>query len=99
MQCGRLKNLCFPVLASLISSDNAGKKWRKPGQLDSSYADELRRQELAEERRKKQMEMYERLKNRRLTGSGDMNGDSFANFEDCKFALLCAEDCWNFRIC
>ena len=60
------------------------KKWRKPGQIDSSYADELRRLELAEERRKRQMEMFDRLKNRRQTLNGDYDDDGSPNFEDCK---------------
>ncbi|WAR07649.1 LOW QUALITY PROTEIN: hypothetical protein MAR_017607 [Mya arenaria] len=72
------------VLAKLISTDHAVKKWRKPGNRDSSYTDELRRLELAEERRKKQQEMFERLKARKLiTMNGDQD-DGSPKFEDCK---------------
>ncbi|XP_052810083.1 DNA ligase 1-like isoform X8 [Mya arenaria] len=70
------------VLAKLISTDHAVKKWRKPGNRDSSYTDELRRLELAEERRKKQQEMFERLKARKLiTMNGDQD-DGSPKFED-----------------
>lgn len=72
------------VLAHLLNTDKAAKKWKKPGQLDSSYADELRRLELAEERRKKQMEMFERLKNRKHNLLGDVDDDGTPRFEDCK---------------
>ncbi|XP_052810077.1 caldesmon-like isoform X3 [Mya arenaria] len=73
------------VLAKLISTDHAVKKWRKPGNRDSSYTDELRRLELAEERRKKQQEMFERLKARKLiTMNGDQD-DGSPKFEDYGF--------------
>lgn len=72
------------VLANLIGTDKAAKKWRKPGKLDSSYADELQRLELAEERRKKQMEMFDRLKNRKMSLLGEALDDGLPRFEDCK---------------
>ncbi|XP_053398202.1 calponin homology domain-containing protein DDB_G0272472-like [Mercenaria mercenaria] len=72
------------VLANLLSNDKAVRKWRKPGKVDSSYADELRRLELAEERRKRQMEMFERLKNRRLSPVNAAFDDGTPRFEDCE---------------
>ncbi|XP_060607641.1 titin-like isoform X9 [Ruditapes philippinarum] len=80
----RKENKRKSVLASLIGSEKTIKKWRKPGHLDSSYADELRRLELAEERRKRQMEMFERLKNRRVSNFSDAFDDGSPRFEDCK---------------
>lgn len=73
------------TLSKLISGDKAAKKFRKPGKLDNSYSDELRRLELAEERRKKQMEMYEKLKNRKQQSIyGDLD-DGSPRFEDYGF--------------
>lgn len=76
------------VLANLIGTDKAARKWRKPGALDRSYADELRRLELAEERRKKQMEMFDRLKNRKMSVLGEAFDDGSPRFEDCKSTFL-----------
>jgi len=79
---------CVSVLANLIGTETAVKKWRKPGTHDSSYADELRRQELAEQRRKKQQEMYERLKARKSAMTDNLDDDDGSpKFEDCKFTI------------
>lgn len=84
------------VLSSLISTDNAVKLWKKPVTLDKSYADELRRLELAEERRKKQMEMFERIKNNKTSMLGDGMDDGMPRFEDCKYTVT---DClWAFSL-
>jgi len=80
---------CVSVLANLIGTETAVKKWRKPGIHDSSYADELRRQELAEQRRKKQQEMYERLKARKSAMTDNLDDDDGSpKFEDCKFTTM-----------
>ena len=73
------------VLANLIATDNTIRKWRKPASRDTTYLDELRRLELAEERRKKQMEMYERLKSRKHSIFGYATEDGSPSFEDCKY--------------
>ena len=55
--------------------------------LDTSYQDELRRQQLAEERRRKQQEMYDKLKAKRLNGNGPSEPHE-PKFDDCKY-LYC----------
>ena len=76
------------VIDRKIKTENKGKKWQKPKKLDSSYDDELRRQELAEERRKRQMEMLERLKGRQMEQFDGQEDDGSPHFEDCEFRDL-----------
>ena len=65
------------------------KKFGKPVR-DTSYADELRREQEAERRRQKQMEMLEKMKNRKQTADGHEDDDEHGhNFEDCKFEYYC----------
>ncbi len=62
---------------------NANRWGKKP--LDKSYEDELRRQELAEERRRKQQEMYDKLKSKKTTRGSSAGSNGEPKFEDCKF--------------
>lgn len=56
---------------------------------DTSYEDELRKFELAEKRRQKQMEMLEKLKTKRHHHDIDVDDDDDSpNFEDCKFMIV-----------
>ena len=72
------------VITGLIKAESQKAKWRKP-ELDKSYEDELRRQELAEERRKRQMEMLERIRNRKMDELALQEDDGSPHFEDCKY--------------
>ena len=72
------------VITGLIKAESQKAKWRKP-EIDKSYEDELRRQELAEERRKRQMEMLERIRNRKMDELALQEDDGSPHFEDCKY--------------
>ena len=76
------------VISSLLRAEKEKVKYRKPKDLDRSYQDELRRLELAEERRKRQMEMLERIKNRRMSEFAQQNDDGSPHFEDCEYKPL-----------
>ncbi|XP_033741638.1 uncharacterized protein LOC117328267 isoform X8 [Pecten maximus] len=59
---------------------------RRQFSKDTSYEDELRKQELAEQRRQKHMEMLEKARARRLQGDMDGEGDEDGpNFDDYGF--------------
>ncbi|XP_052242011.1 titin-like isoform X5 [Dreissena polymorpha] len=74
------------VLAAFIDVANQStKKLRKPGIRDSSYTDELQRLELAEERRRKQQAMFERLKHRKSFSMEAGDSDGLSRFEDYGF--------------
>ena len=65
------------------------KLLRKKFQRDTSYEDDLRRQELAEKRKQKQMEMLEKMKARKnQMGSEFTQADGMPSFEDCKILLM-----------
>lgn len=59
---------------------------RRQFSKDTSYEDELRKQELAEQRRQKHMEMLEKARARKLQGDMDGDGDEDGpNFDDYGF--------------
>ena len=52
---------------------------------DTTYEEELRRQEEAERRRQRQMEMLEKMKARNKNGGGEVDsGDDARRFDNCK---------------
>jgi hypothetical protein len=58
---------------------------RKSFKRDTSYEDELRRQELLERRRQKQMELLEKMKSRQGQVGPDVEFiDGVPSFDDCK---------------
>ena len=65
--------------------EEGGKKWG-PKKLDLSLDEEIRKQILAEVRRKKAFEMYEQLRRRNTTNKIERESSS-SDFEDCE--LLC----------
>ena len=73
------------MINQLIKSETQAKKWKKPPKRDTSYDDELRRQELAEERRKRQLEMLERIRNSKMNIREGEEDDESPHFEDCEY--------------
>lgn len=64
------------------------KRWG-PKKRDTSYKDELLKQELAEARRKRQAEMLERKRKKNFGQKMEEEGiTGIPNFEDCKFFRL-----------
>ncbi|XP_041351785.1 uncharacterized protein LOC121370547 isoform X2 [Gigantopelta aegis] len=69
---------------NLKPADNK-KQWG-PRKRDTSYLDELRKQELAEERRLRQQQMYERLHSKkRIKDTDEEDDDLGPNFDDYSF--------------
>ena len=67
----------------VVKNDELDKKRWGDRTRDSSWADEQERLRLAEERRKKAQEMYDKLRRRRQVEDGlDPDGP---RFKDCKF--------------
>ena len=65
---------------------------RKSFKRDTSYEDELRRQELLEKRRQKQMELLEKMKSRQNNVKGEVEYiDGVPSFEDCELYYLKAK--------
>ncbi|XP_050392115.2 uncharacterized protein LOC126810848 [Patella vulgata] len=83
----------------LMPVENKSARWGMK-KIDSSYGDEQRKAELAERRRKRQMEMYEKLKLRKSTkGITDEDDKDGASFDDYDFlAKYCIFDKINRNI-
>lgn len=76
-------------LASPIKLQQRLINKRKSFKRDTSYEDELRRQELLEKRRQKQMELLEKMKSRQGNMSTEVEYiDGVPSFDDCKWSLL-----------
>lgn len=72
------------TLRPMVKLDQKLKKQRQ-FRRDTSYEDELRRQEEAERRRQKQMEMIEKMKNRNRRTGGEAEAEEEARkFNNCK---------------
>ncbi|KAK3098026.1 hypothetical protein FSP39_015456 [Pinctada imbricata] len=79
------KNKRITITTPIVKLNQKLQKGRKFTR-DTSYEDELRRQELAEKRKQKQMEMLEKMKTRRnQMGSELGEDDDMPNFEDYGF--------------
>lgn len=75
-------------LASPIKLQQRLINKRKSFKRDTSYEDELRRQELLEKRRQKQMELLEKMKSRQSNMGTEIEYiDGVPSFDDCKLFL------------